>query len=170
MKTIRSVTKTVFPFIKPNTIFQWMTAGVFRPEVYVAPPCGPGRGCVLSESDQVVVGILHTLFSHGVRFNDVSVHGGGGGQQMKKTPIVFENFQPLSDRPMQEYIEHQEFYCFADCVLDWAHGSRLPRRLIRFMPESLFLSEAEDYLGPGPCESHLFVSARRWLEFVKNAQ
>jgi len=69
--SIRETSKYIYPFIRPGTIFSWMTAGVFRPEIYVGPPAGRGQGCKLSHSDLVTVGILHSLFGLGIKFKDL---------------------------------------------------------------------------------------------------
>ncbi len=52
-----------------------MREGVFLPQIYSPPPAGPGTGCQLSIADMVTVGLLHELFSLGVRFERLRMSG-----------------------------------------------------------------------------------------------
>ena len=87
MITILEVWKLVFSFIKPQTIRDWIRVGLLRPQVYVPPPSGPGTGSQLSISDVVVVGLLHEMFSLGVRFDTLKVPGKG---EIRASEIIFQ--------------------------------------------------------------------------------
>jgi hypothetical protein len=91
MITILQVWQLVFPFIKPQTIREWIRVGLYRPQVYVPPPSGPGTGSQLSISDVVLVGLLHELFSLGVRFDTLKVPGKG---EVRASEIIFQREIP----------------------------------------------------------------------------
>ena len=93
--TIRQTTKLIYPFMNDATIHQWMSKGVFRPLIYVPPPAGPGRGCELDFADLVTVGVLHSLFSFGVRFNQMRL----GSRDFPVDYVVFAEPKKETHRP-----------------------------------------------------------------------
>ncbi|MGO8880656.1 MAG: hypothetical protein ACLPVO_16485 [Desulfomonilaceae bacterium] len=87
MITINEMCKYVYPFIKPQTPRDWIRETLFRPQVYVPPPSGPGTGSQLSISDLVTVGLLHVLFSLGVKFKNLKIPGKG---EVRASEIIFQ--------------------------------------------------------------------------------
>ena len=139
----------------------------FAPTCTFPPPAGAGRGCKLNLTDLVAVGILHNLFIHGVKFQDLTIHGASGGPPLGSSPVVFEGFLPRGNRPMQEYLDRHDHYVFVDCEVTWNKDRLVPQRLIMFMPESGYHSVSQTLkTNEKTCDSHLFINARKWRSFI----
>ena len=89
--TIRQAVKKKFSFMTASAIHVWLLMGIFRPYIYKPPPAGPGHGCKLDLSDLVTVGILHSLFSLGVKFDTFRLLSGA---DVPSSTVIFEREIP----------------------------------------------------------------------------
>lgn len=106
----------IFPYMSAATIHLWMAKGLFMPETYVPKPSGRSRGCQLSLSDMVTVGILHSLFTLGATAHDVQISSRNNSDEQLRflgsefTAVQREKFV-AEGRFIQRYLEKVDYDC-----------------------------------------------------------
>jgi len=113
--SITEVIRYVFPYMSAATIHLWMAKGIFVPEVYVPRPSGRSRGCELSLSDMVAVGILHSLFTLGATSHEVQISSQNKSEQIRFLGSGFTELQRdefvAEGRLIQRYLEKMDYHC-----------------------------------------------------------
>ena len=177
--TIRQAVKTVFPQINDATIHSWMSKGVFRPYIYVPPPTGPGRGCMLNMADLVTIGVIHSLLRFGIKFNDLTKSNFAFFDlESNKICWTFAELYELSvgvtkaERKVQFFLEkyaYKVWVAWTPIIASSIYQSR--HNSIDFYPhdnekmhgKSLQQMTETDF----PAMGHLFINCATWLDHIQ---
>jgi len=108
--SVRQACKIFFPWINHTTILLWIKKGFFKPYARADRETRPNVGTELDVEDLIVVGVLHSLFRFGLKYQDiengVEISFDNGDYGIRKVKLS------NSGRTMQEYLKHHRYNVF----------------------------------------------------------
>jgi len=181
--SVREATRYVYPNIRNRTIYNWIEQGIFTPCVNVRTPAGPGQGTRLDRADLVTLGILHSMFTLGIRFSHFQPHDSTGPLLMVNflqglPPLGFGGLEEslcfsLGSRHIQKFLT--EFDCKVYTYLQLYHANNKEQQIaatIHFWPHALnkitidFVRWIEDS-GKTPRVGHVILNIEEWAIYVQ---
>jgi hypothetical protein len=134
--SVRRACKFFFPWIDHTTILLWIKKSFFSPYSRADRETRPNVGTELDIADLIVVGILHRLFTFGLKYQDIEkglkLSFDNGDRGIRKVKLY------NSGRTMQDYLGHYKFKVF----VFWAPEPQQATEII-FYP----MSELSSHMG-----------------------
>ena len=108
--SVRKACEILFPWINHTTILLWIKKGFFKPFARADRETRPNVGTELDVEDMIVVGILHSLFRFGLKYQDiekgVEISFDNGDYGIRKVKLS------NSGRTMQDYLKRHRYKVF----------------------------------------------------------